>query len=400
MAVAKRIKEMMAGSSWIRRMFEAGLKLKAEHGADSVYDFSLGNPNLAPPAAFTRELLRVAGEEIPGKHGYMPNAGYPEARESIAAHVSREQKVPLKGEHVVLSCGAGGGLNVAMKTILNPGDAVIASVPYFFEYSFYAENHGGTVELVRTKEDFNLDVEEIARRITPKTAAVIINSPNNPSGQVYAASTIEALGEMLGERSREVGRSIYLLSDEPYRRIVYDGVAVPPILPRYRNSVVITSCSKDLSVPGERIGWIAVHPQADDSADLVSGMILCTRILGFVNAPSLMQRVVARTLGESIDVGVYKKKRDVLCAGLQSFGYDFLRPKGTFYLLPKAPGGDDLAFVEALQRELILTVPGRGFALPGYFRIAFCVEDRVIERSLEGFARAIRAFGNTKPGRA
>jgi aspartate aminotransferase len=398
MAVAKRIKEMMSGSSWIRRMFEAGLKLKAVHGADSVCDFSLGNPNLAPPAAFTRELLRVMGEEIPGKHGYMPNAGYPEVRESIAAHVSREQKVALKGEHVILSCGAGGGLNVAMKTILNPGDVVIASVPYFFEYSFYAENHGGMVELVRTKEDFDLDVEEIARHITPKTAAVIINSPNNPSGQVYPAATIEALCEMLGERSREVGRSIYLLSDEPYRRIVYDGVSVPPILPRYRNSVVITSCSKDLSVPGERIGWIAVHPQADDLADLVNGMILCTRILGFVNAPSLMQRVVARTLGESVDVDVYKKKRDMLCRGLESFGYEFLRPKGTFYLLPKAPGGDDLGFVEALQRELILTVPGRGFALPGYFRIAFCVEDRVIEKSLEGFSRAIGAFGKAKMG--
>jgi aspartate aminotransferase len=398
MAVAKRIKEMMSGSSWIRRMFEAGLKLKAVHGTDSVCDFSLGNPNLAPPAAFTRELLRVMGEEIPGKHGYMPNAGYPEVRESVAAHVSREQKVALKGEHVILSCGAGGGLNVAMKTILNPGDVVIASVPYFFEYSFYAENHGGMVELVRTKEDFDLDVEEIARHITPKTAAVIINSPNNPSGQVYPAATIEALCEMLGERSREVGRSIYLLSDEPYRRIVYDGVSVPPILPRYRNSVVITSCSKDLSVPGERIGWIAVHPQADDLVDLVNGMILCTRILGFVNAPSLMQRVVARTLGESVDVDVYKKKRDMLCRGLESFGYEFLRPKGTFYLLPKAPGGDDLGFVEALQRELILTVPGRGFALPGYFRIAFCVEDRVIEKSLEGFSRAIGAFGKAKMG--
>jgi aspartate aminotransferase len=400
MAVAKRIKETLAGSSWIRRMFEAGLKLKAEHGADRVCDFSLGNPNLAPPAAFKRELLRVMSEEIPGKHGYMPNAGYPEVRESVAAHVSTDQGVALRSDHVVLSCGAGGGLNVVMKTILNPGDAVIASVPYFFEYSFYAENHGGTVELVRTKDDFDLDVEEIARHVTPRTAAVIINSPNNPSGQVYPAATIEALGEMLGERSREVGRSVYLLSDEPYRRIVYDGVVVPPVLSRYRNSIVITSCSKDLSIPGERIGWIAVNPQADDAADLVNGMILCTRILGFVNAPSLMQRVVARTLGESIDVGLYKKKRDVLCGGLKSFGYEFLQPKGTFYLLPKAPGGDDLEFVEALQRELILTVPGRGFALPGYFRIAFCVEDRVIERSLGGFSRAIDAFLKTKKGGA
>jgi aspartate aminotransferase len=398
MAVAKRIKEMMAGSSWIRRMFEAGLKLKAEHGADRVCDFSLGNPNLAPPAAFGRELLRVMSEEIPGKHGYMPNAGYPEVRESVAAHVSRDQGVALRGEHVVLSCGAGGGLNVAMKTILNPGDTVIASIPYFFEYSFYAENHGGTVELVRTKDDFDLDVEEIARHITPRTAAVIINSPNNPSGQVYPEATIEALGEMLDERSREVGRSVYLLSDEPYRRIVYDGVSVPPVLPRCRNSIVVTSCSKDLSIPGERIGWIAVNPQADDAADLVNGMILCTRILGFVNAPSLMQRVVSRLLGESIDVGIYQKKRDLLCGGLASFGYEFVRPKGTFYLLPKAPGCDDLGFVEALQRELILTVPGRGFALPGRFRIAFCVEDRVIERSLEGFSRAIEAFGKTKKG--
>jgi aspartate aminotransferase len=283
-----------------------------------------------------------------------------------------------------------------MKTILNPGDTVVASVPYFFEYSFYAENHGGEAVLVPTKNDFDLDVGEIARRITPRTAAVIINSPNNPSGQVYSEATVRALGDMLEQRSREVGRSVYLLSDEPYRRIVYDGVVVPPVLARIRNSIVVTSCSKDLSIPGERIGWIAVNPGADDAADLVNGMILCTRILGFVNAPALMQRAVAETLGQGIDVGLYERKRDLLCAGLESCGYEFVRPKGTFYLLPKAPGGDDLGFVEALRRELILAVPGRGFALPGYFRLAFCVDDRVIERSLEGFARAIEAVGKAK----
>ena len=283
-------------------------------------------------------------------------------------------------------------MNLALKTLINHGDRVLVSKPFFKEYAFYVDNHGGTLEPVDGKDDLDLDINEIAEHITPATTAVIINSPNNPSGMIYPESTIAALGEMLTKKSSEMGRSIYLVSDEPYRKIVYDGYVVPSVCALYRNSIVVNSYSKELSIPGERIGWVVVHPDADDAEDIINGMILCNRILGFVNAPALMQRAISYLQGKSVDAGIYRRKRDLLCSGLARSGYQFIKPKGTFYLLPKAPGGDDLKFVEALQEELILTVPGRGFGAPGYFRIAFCVDDEVIERSMEGFARTIRAF--------
>ncbi|KPJ89224.1 MAG: aspartate aminotransferase [Spirochaetes bacterium DG_61] len=392
MAIAFKIKEMMGRASWIRRMFDAGNTLKEQYGQDRVCDFSLGNPNMDPPPEFVETVVRIIRDEIPAKHSYMPNAGYPEVRKKVAEYVSSEQKVPLTGNHVVLTCGAGGGMNVVLKTLLNHGDRMLVSKPFFMEYAFYVDNHGGTLEPVEGKNNFDLDIDEIAAHITPTTTAVIINSPNNPSGMIYPESTIAALGEMLTKKSSEMGRSIYLVSDEPYRKIVYDGYVVPSVCGHYRNSIVVNSYSKDLSIPGERIGWVAVHPDADDAEDIINGMILCNRILGFVNAPALMQRVIYHLQGKSVDAEVYRRKRDLLCSGLEKRGYQFIKPKGTFYLLPKAPGGDDLKFVEALQEELILTVPGRGFGAPGYFRIAFCVNDGVIERSMEGFARTIRAF--------
>lgn len=392
MAISSKIKEMIGRASWIRRMFDAGNLLKKQYGPGRVCDFSLGNPNIEPPEAFKETIIKIIQDEMTGKHRYMANAGYPEVREKVAEFVSEEQGVKVEGEHVIMTCGAGGGLNVALKTIINKGDRVLVSKPYFMEYSFYVDNHGGTLELVESKEDFDLDIDAFARHITTRTAAVIINSPNNPSGQIYPESTISALVQLLQQKSSEIGRSIYLISDEPYRKIVYDGNTVPSVLRHYRNSIIVTSYSKDLSIPGERIGWVAVHPDADDFKDLVNGMVLCNRILGFVNAPALMQRIIYHLQGSCVDVDVYKRRRDLLCSGLERLGYKFVKPKGTFYLLPKAPGGDDQRFVEALQEELILAVPGRGFGIPGYFRIAFCVDDEVIERSMEGFARAIHAF--------
>jgi aspartate aminotransferase len=392
MAISSKIKEMIGRASWIRRMFDAGNLLKKQYGPGRVCDFSLGNPNIEPPEAFKETIIKIIQDEMTGKHRYMANAGYPEVREKVAEFVSEEQGVNVEGEHVIMTCGAGGGLNVALKTIINKGDRVLVSKPYFMEYSFYVDNHGGTLELVESKEDFDLDIDAFARRITTRTAAVIINSPNNPSGQIYPESTISALVQLLQQKSSEIGRSIYLISDEPYRKIVYDGNTVPSVLRHYRNSIIVTSYSKDLSIPGERIGWVAVHPDADDFKDLVNGMVLCNRILGFVNAPALMQRIIYHLQGSCVDVDVYKRRRDRLCSGIERLGYKFVKPKGTFYLLPKAPGGDDQRFVEALQEELILAVPGRGFGIPGYFRIAFCVDDEVIERSMEGFARAIHAF--------
>ncbi len=388
MAVSDKIRTMMGQSSWIRKMFETGARLRAEHGADRICDFSLGNPNLPPPPQFHEALLRVVNEPFEGKHAYMPNAGYPLVRKKVAAAVSGEQAVALDERHLIMTCGAGGALNVALKTVVNPGDTVLVCAPYFMEYGSYVDNHGGTLEHVAATPDFDLDVEALDSRITARTAAVIMNSPNNPSGRIYPEATLRSLGRMLDAASRRAGRAIYLLSDEPYRRIAYDGLRVPSAMAAYRNSIVATSYSKDLSIPGERIGWLAVNPQAEAAAELIDGFILCNRILGYVNAPALMQLVVAELGGASVDAGVYQRKRDRLCDALQGIGYEMQRPQGTFYLFPRAPGGDDLAAVQALQDELVLTVPGRGFGTPGWFRIAFCVDDAVIERSIAGFARA------------
>jgi aspartate aminotransferase len=389
MAIAKTIKETMSGSSFIRKMFELGAQLKKQHGEENVCDFTLGNPDLEPPEVFQRALADIVDRKIPLKHGYMANAGYQDTRASVADYVSKEQGVAVTEKSVIMTCGAGGGLNVVFKTILNPGDTVVVNVPYFVEYNFYIRNHGGEMVLARTRDDFDLDVAAVEKAIDGRTAAVLINSPNNPTGKVYPETTIRALARMLERKSAETGRAIYLISDEPYRKIVYDGAMVPPLFADYKNSIVVNSYSKDLSIPGERLGYIAVHPEADDFADLLDGMILCNRILGFVNAPALMQRVVTGIQGASVDVSLYKKRRDLLCGGLRKLGYDFTTPGGTFYLFPRAPGGDDLKFVKLLQEKLVLTVPGTGFGAPGYFRIVFCVPEEMIERSFVGFEYAI-----------
>ncbi len=389
MPIARKILEQMERSSWIRKMFETGNELKREYGPENVFDFSLGNPNVAPPKRFFETLAKVCGENPAGIHGYMTNAGYPEYRARVAEYVSKEHGIAVDKEQVIFSCGAGGGLNVVLKTLLNPGDEIVVPVPYFMEYNFYITNHGGRVVTVPCKENFDLDLPALAAGISGKTAAVLINSPNNPSGAVYPEETVRELGALLKEKSKELGRAVYLISDEPYRKIVFDDTVVPSVFASYRNSIVVTSHSKDLSIPGERIGYIAVHPEADDGENIINGAVLCTRILGFVNAPALMQRTAGELIGVSIDPGVYQRKRDLLCDGLRKCGYEFTVPKGTFYLLPKAPGGDELAFIQTLQRERILAVPGKGFGLPGYFRLAFCVDDAVIEGSIPGFKRAV-----------
>ena len=392
MAISERIRKRIESASWIRKMFETGNALKAKHGAEKVCDFSLGNPNIEPPDKFNSTLMELLHDETAGRHRYMPNGGYPDVRQKVAEYVSSEQHVNLKGDHLILTCGAGGGLNVALKTIINPGEKVLVSTPFFMEYASYVDNHAGVLETVDGLENFEPDIDAIASRITDTTAALIINSPNNPSGHVYPEETIRQLGELLERKSREVGRLIYLISDEPYRKIVYDSTEVPPIFPFYRHSIIVSSYSKDLSIPGERIGWLAVHPETDNLHELMGGIILCNRILGYVNAPALMQRAIERLQGVSVDIELYQHKRDLLCEGLSKLGYEFIKPEGTFYLFPKAPGGDDIRFVEALQEELVLVVPGSGFGSPGHFRIAFCVEDEVIESSLQGFERTLGIF--------
>lgn len=392
--ISAKINQTLKKASWIRKMFEEGAMLKAEHGAENVFDFSLGNPNVPPPDAFGECLIDRANNQRPGDHAYMPNTGYASTREAVARFVSAEQAVSLSAGDVIMTCGAAGALNVILKALLDPDDEVIVPAPYFVEYGFYAENHGGVLVTVPTAEDFTLDLDAIAGAVTGKTKVVLINSPNNPSGQVYSEESLRRLGELLGRMSEKIGRTIYLVSDEPYRKIIFDGLSVPSVFPVYPNSIMATSYSKDLSIPGERIGFLAVNPEATYRDDLLAGMALTNRTLGYVNAPAFMQRVVEPLQGACVDTGVYEAKRDLLCDRLAACGYEFVRPKGAFYLFPKSPVTDDVAFVKALQEALILTVPGRGFGAPGFFRIAFCVADQTIEKAMPGFERVRKKFSS------
>jgi aspartate aminotransferase len=397
MAVSTKIERFITQASWIRKMFEDGIRLKAEHGADKVYDFTLGNPNVAPPPEFHRLLREMAGRDIPGKHGYMPNAGYMETRRAVADYVGREHGLPLKAEHVVMTCGAGGALNVIFKTLLDPGDEVVIPKPYFVEYQFYVDNHSGITRLVETRQDFSLDFDRLRDALTEKTKAVLINSPNNPTGKVYDQPSIDGLASLLKEKQKQYGREIYLVSDEPYSQIVYDGVVVPSVLKAYPNSFIATSHSKNISIPGERIGHIAVHPGLSGVEKVMDGLILSNRILGFVNAPALMQRIVAELQGVVVDLNEYRRKRDRLCEGLSSLGYRFEEPKGAFYLFPESPIPDDVAFVRILQKYNVLTVPGTGFGGPGHFRIAYCVDDATIANAMEGFSKAMKEARDLRP---
>ncbi len=392
MAVSKNVVSAMENSSWIRKMFETGAVLKAKYGEENVFDFSLGNPNIDPPADFSKALAEYTKNAKPGMHAYMPNAGYQDVREKIAAYVSKTEGVEIHAANIVMTCGAAGAMNIVLKTIINPGDNIIVITPYFAEYDAYIANHGGQIIKAASGPDFDLVPENIEKAINDKTQGIIINSPNNPSGKVYSEETIKKLAAMLERKSKERGKAIYLLSDEPYKKIVYDGIKVPSVIKAYKHSVILTSYSKDLSLPGERIGWVAVNPAAEDIANLMGGIIMCNRVLGYVNAPAIMQKIVAEFQGRSVDIDFYKKKRDRISEILKNIGYEFTKPEGAFYLFPKAPGGDDLKVVDALQNEKILVVPGRGFGTPGYFRIAYCVSDKVIEGAAVGFKKAFDAL--------
>lgn len=389
MPVASKIQTFIKNSSFIREMFEAGNRLRAQVGADKVFDFSIGNPDLEPPAEFRQVMHELIDDPRPGMHGYMPNSGYPETRARVAGFAAQEYGKKFTADDIVMTCGAGGALNVIFKTILDPGDEVITLSPYFVEYDFYIDNHGGVVKNAATKSDFSLDFDQIAARIGPRTRALLINSPNNPTGVIYPAADIQRLSGLLGEASQKNGRPIFLVSDEPYRKIAYDGAKVPSVFADYEHAVVATSYSKDLSLPGERIGFIAVNPEMDKKTLFYDGLVLNNRILGFVNAPALMQRAVARLTGASVNVDAYKQRRDAFVKGLTEAGYELTVPAGAFYLFPRSPIADDIAFTREMQKENILVVPGTGFKGPGHFRLAYCVNKDVIERSIPGFARAI-----------
>ena len=392
MTVAKKIESAIKKSSWIRKMFEEGVRRKRLFGNDNVFDFSLGNPVIEPPNEFKRILKKLANDKGTGRHAYMPNAGYEETRKAVADYLADHNQGRPSSSDVVMTVGAGGALNIILKTILDPDDEVIISSPYFVEYNFYLDNHQGMPVVVNTRSDFSLDLNAIEKAFTEKTKAVLINSPNNPTGRVYSEEELRKLAGLLNQRGQRLGRPVYLISDEPYRKIVYDDIEVPSIFNLYRESFVATSFSKDLSLPGERIGYAAVNPDISEKSLIIDGMILANRILGYVNAPALMQRAITELLDVSVDVSLYQKKRDMLCAGLSSLGYQYIKPQGAFYLFPESPIENDAEFVSALQEENILTVPGSGFGCPGHFRIAYCVNDSVIEGAMKGFGNVINKY--------
>ena len=392
MSISEKIQASISSSSWIRKMFEQGNEMKERYGAENVFDFSLGNPNMEPPDKFREVMDELIKDTSPGRHGYMPNAGFLETRQAVANYLNTFNEVRFSPDEIVMTVGAGGALNVVLKTILNPGEEVIIPSPYFVEYNNYLDNHQGVPRIVSTNPDFSMDFNAISEAITEKTKAVLINSPNNPTGKVYGKEELNELAVILSRHSKRFGQPIYLISDEPYRKIVYDGITVPSVFNAYDECFVVTSFSKDLSLPGERIGYVAANPNVSERGMIIAGLVICNRVLGYVNAPALMQRAISLLLEESVDASLYQKKRDLLCNGLASSGYDFIKPEGAFYLFPKSPIEDDVAFVSALQEEKILVVPGTGFGGPGHFRISYCVSDEVIKRSLPGFERVMKKY--------
>jgi aspartate aminotransferase len=388
MGISAKIRVSLESSSWIRRMFEEGAELKVRLGPERVFDFTLGNPDLEPPPRFKAELLAAVQDPRPGLHAYMPNAGLLATREALAGYLSRLHGLDFTAADLVLTCGAAGALNLIFKTILDPGDEVVVFAPYFPEYLFYVDNHGGVPRVAETDAAFRLDLQNLKARLTSRTRAVLLNSPNNPTGRVYEAATLQALGEILRQQGARSGRPLYLVADEPYGRLVYDGRALPSVFAAHPDTLLASSFSKDLSIPGERLGYVAVSPRAGAREELAAGLVLANRILGFVNAPALMQRVVANLTEVSADLTPYARRRELLCRVLAQAGYEFEKPDGAFYLFPRAPGGDDLAFVARLKAENILAVPGRGFGRSGYFRLVFCVPETTIEKAAPGFARA------------
>ena len=388
------MKGFVEGSSVIRAMFEEGRKMAAIYGADKVYDFSLGNPNVPAPKEVNEAIAKVLEEEESTfVHGYMSNSGYEDVRKAVADSLNRRFETRFQASNIIMTVGAAGGLNVILKSILNPEDEVIAFAPYFGEYRSYVGNYDGKLVVVSADtEHFQLNLDELKEKITVKTKAVILNNPNNPSGVVYPVETIEKLAQVLNDKQNELGTTIYLISDEPYRELVYDGAVVPYLTKYYENTLVGYSYSKSLSLPGERIGYLVIPDEAADSEQLKAAANVATRILGFVNAPSLMQRVILRCVDTEVNVEPYNKNRELLYNSLMEYGFECIKPQGAFYLFVKTPG-DEKTFVEAAKNHQILVVPGSTFACPGYVRIAYCVAYDTIVNSLPGFKQLAAEFG-------
>lgn len=387
------VKGFLSNSSMIRRMFEAGIELKKQYGADKVYDFSLGNPDLPPPPEIKAAMTELAAvSDQPFAFGYMPNAGENSAREALAKLVSKEQNMTIPAANIIATCGAAGGINAFFRAVLSCGDEVICPAPYFVEYGFYAGNFGGSLKPVASKKDFSLDVEAIAAAVTAKTRAIILNSPNNPTGKIYSRAELTAVAEVLRAAREKFGRMIYIVADEPYRFLNFDGVEIPSLPDIYDGAVVIGSFSKSLSLPGERIGYIAVSPKLENSGELLGALTLTNRILGFVNAPVVAQKLIAKCWDCQVDLDIYRRRRNAMAQVLRDAGINFVMPQGAFYFFPESPVKDEKVFINALLKERVLAVPGSGFGLPGYFRLAFCVSEETILNSAESFKRAVASL--------
>ncbi len=385
--ISEKMKSLVANSSVTRAMFEEGKKMAAKYGAENVFDFSLGNPNVAAPIEVKDAIINILQNENPVTvHGYMSNAGYEQVREKIASHLNKLHGTHFNTENILMTVGAAGGLNVILKTLLNPGDEVIAFAPYFGEYNNYVANFDGKIVAISPDtEHFQLNFEEFEQKITDKTKAVIINNPNNPTGVVYSEETIKKIADILEKKQKELGTSIYLIADEPYRELAYDGVVVPYLTKYYDNTIVGYSYSKSLSLPGERIGYLVMPQELDDYENIIAAASVANRILGFVNAPSLIQLAVAECLDAQTDVSYYNRNRELLYNSLIEYGFECIKPQGAFYLFVKSPVADEKAFCEAAKKYNILIVPGSAFACPGYVRIAYCVSYETIQNSLPKF---------------
>lgn len=391
--ISKEIQENLKNASWIRRMFVEGAKMKEEFGDDKVYDFSLGNPYFEPPKSVIDKLKEVVNSDEPGAHRYMDNSGFKDVRQKVANSVNKDIAGPIGFNHVLMTVGAAGGINVVLRTILDFGQEVVIIAPYFAEYIFYIKNHNGVPVIVKSDEStFEPNLNLFESKITEKTRAIIINSPNNPTGVIYSEAILKDMAEIIARKEAEYGHNIYVLSDEPYKALVYDGIKVPNIHNIFKNSMIINSYSKSLGLAGERIGYIAVNSKIEDSELLMSGLAFANRTLGFVNAPALWQKVTADSIDETVDISEYQKRRDVLIAHLEKIGFEMVKPNGAFYLFPKAMMEDDVAFVMEAKKYNLLLVPGSGFGYPGYFRISYCVDMAMIERSLPAFTKLAESF--------
>lgn len=393
--ISKKVISLVENGSAIRAMFEEGSKMAAEFGKENVYDYSLGNPSVPAPEKVEETIIDIVKNSDPvAVHGYMNNAGYPEVREAIAGHLNGLHGTSFTAANILMTVGAAGGLNVILKTLLNPGDEVLTFAPFFVEYRNYVSNYDGVLKVVNTDPETFLPVPETLRAaVTPKTKALIINTPNNPTGVVYSAAVMREIASVLEEKEKEYGTGIYLIADEPYRELVYDGAEVPYPTKFYHNTIIGYSYSKSLSLPGERIGYLVMPDELDDAAMIINGAAVANRVLGFVNAPSLMQKVIAECLDCSTDVNIYDENRQLLYHALTSYGYTCVKPQGAFYLWVKAPGGDDAAFVAAAKKYHLLVVAGTGFAGPGYVRLSYCVDKAMIQRSLPAFEALAKEYG-------